>query len=799
MVLAFICTVALHIMSAGHAAENPSSDDSDDEAKKKSLAGHSYHGEAFNEGPRQRAYLMGSTGNVKFAVTTENEEAQRFFNQGVGQLHGFWYFEAERSFRQVGALDPECAMAYWGMAMASFENEGRARGFITEATKRRDAASDREKSWIDGYAAYLKEGAKNRNNQKKEYIKSLEELVHEYPEDLEAKAFLLVRLWQFKGDLPIVSHLAVNALLSEIFAAQPDHPAQHYRIHLWDRSKPEVALDAASRCGQNAPGIAHMWHMPGHIFSKLHRYADAAWQQEASARVDHAHMMRDRVLPDQIHNYAHNNEWLIRNLNHLGRVRDALDLAKNMIELPRHPKYNSFKEAGRSATYGRARLLETLERFELWEELIDLSRGAYLEPTDEPRHQVRRLAALGRAHLGRGDQNELDALLEDVRTRIADLERRQREIKAVEEDAEKEDATGDGSVAEGDKGKDVDGDGDGDGSDDKNSAEGDAKEEKLSKKELAERLGHLRPLRKELRTYTLILRGENDFAREMLEELDGITELHRARLLARIGHDARAEEVLESVLEDAENEVAPTAALVHVLWRSGKTEEARETFESLRTMAVHADLDTPPFQRLRECAHALGLPEDFRIKPEPAMDVGERPALDSLGSFRWSPSSAPAWNFPKNLTDDVSLESYRGKPLVLIFYLGAGCLHCVEQIKKFSPRLADLQEAGLEVVAISTEKKDELRQALINFKDAGEDPGFPLLSNGELDVFKAYGCYDDFEDQPLHGTFLIDGRGMIRWQDISYEPFNDVDFLLGEARRVLQGGMAIGQRRLRGF
>ena len=179
--------------------------------------------------------------------------------------------------------------------------------------------------------------------------------------------------------------------------------------------------------------------------------------------------------------------------------------------------------------------------------------------------------------------------------------------------------------------------------------------------------------------------------------------------------------------------------------------------------------------------------------------MGDRPTLDSLGPFRWSPTPAPGWRLARNIAEDVTLEDFRGRPLVLIFYLGAGCLHCVEQLKTFGPRLGELQEAGLEVVAISTEKKDELRQALINFKDAGEDPGFPLLSNGELDVFKAYGCYDDFEQQPLHGTFLIDGRGLVRWQDISYEPFNNVDFLLGEARRVLHGGMKTTAGRTRGF
>src|SRR5437773_1499997 len=97
--------------------------------------GHSVNGEVFNEGPRQRAYLMKGMASVSFPVTTTSGLAQRFFNQGVGQLHGFWYFEAERSFREVAMLDPKCAMAFWGMAMANVDNEDngkRARGFIAK-------------------------------------------------------------------------------------------------------------------------------------------------------------------------------------------------------------------------------------------------------------------------------------------------------------------------------------------------------------------------------------------------------------------------------------------------------------------------------------------------------------------------------------------------------------------------------------------------------------------------------------------------------------------------------------------
>ena len=64
----------------------------------------------------------------------------------------------------------------------------------------------------------------------------------------------------------------------------------------------------------------------------------------------------------------------------------------------------------------------------------------------------------------------------------------------------------------------------------------------------------------------------------------------------------------------------------------------------------------------------------------------------------------------------------------------------------------------------------------------------PLVANPELDVFRAYRAYDDFEKKPLHGTFLIDAAGLVRWQDISYEPFMDADFLLKESQRLLSQG-----------
>jgi hypothetical protein len=220
------------------------------------LAGHSFHGESYNEGPRQAAYLMPGMGNVHFEATTESEQAQRFIDQGVAQLHGFWYYEAERSFRQAAVVDPDCAIAYWGMAMANSENRERMKGFADEAQQRREQATPREQLFIDSVVQFARDetdkGEKiERKDRAQRFIRDLEKIVEEYPEDIEAKAFLAVEIWKgARASLPIVSHVAVDALIQDVFDANPMHPAHHYRIHLWDGHKPARASRALRRAAR---------------------------------------------------------------------------------------------------------------------------------------------------------------------------------------------------------------------------------------------------------------------------------------------------------------------------------------------------------------------------------------------------------------------------------------------------------------------------------------------------------------------------------------------------------------------
>ena len=92
------------------------------------------------------------------------------------------------------------------------------------------------------------------------------------------------------------------------------------------------------------------------------------------------------------------------------------------------------------------------------------------------------------------------------------------------------------------------------------------------------------------------------------------------------------------------------------------------------------------------------------------------------------------------------------------------------------------KKAGFEVVAISSDKQVNLKRAYENFE--GGFP-FPLVADPDMSVFRQYRCYDDFEKAALHGTFLIDAKGLVRWQDISFEPFMDLDFLLKESIRLV--------------
>ena len=706
--------------------------------------GHSGHGEVFNEGPRQAAYLMDGVGRIRFDVTSDIPEAVAFVHQGIGQLHGFWFFESERSFRQ---------------AMSNRENPDRARGFIKEAMERRDNASPREQLYIEALDRYFH--APDTDESEKEarsvkYIEDLESLLFEFPDDIEAKAFLCEFQWSSRNSgVMLNSYLAVDALIQQIHDLEPLHQAHHYRIHLWDKKKADKALASAALCGPAAPSIAHMWHMPGHIYSKLNRYHDAVYHQEASARVDHAHMIKDRVLPDQIHNFAHNNEWCIRNLIHIGRVHDAVKLAMNMIELPRHPEYNQIDKSG-SYKYGRERLLDVLQTFQLYDQLIEVADSVWLQKTDDEAADVSVRRALACAYAVCGRVSDAETIRQQLNSDLTQVKIDQEQsVSDVETEVcgEEED-----DVAVSEAAQDLE-------------------------TEYETRVTALRSAIDEIDGRLAAQRGDYDAAVRLLENAENVLPEDVVDVLLAAG---RTEQALTKIIEHVEKssgEVRPLAALLKTHRAAGNKDEVRQTFESLREISSVIDLDVPLFAELASVAAEFGYPGDWRVARELPADLGVRPSLDSLGPFRWQPTAAPEWTLQDVDGKSVSSVELGQSPKIMIFYLGSGCLHCAEQLQKFHPHADEFRDAGFDLLAISTDPQESLSTARERYDD---DFAFSLFADPEMDVFRQYRCYDDFEQQPLHGTFVIDADGLIRWQDISFEPFMDPEFVLHEAQRLIR-------------
>lgn len=724
--------------------------------------GHSHNGHAFNEGPRQAGPLMKSCGNVQLPITSVWNKGQAYFNQGLRQLHGFWYYEAERSFRAILANDDKCLMAYWGLSQANYENEKRAKAFIDKAAellKNEDLKiQPHEKAYVQAEIDYHDEKkVKDISKRRKNFIRAYEDIIINYPHDLEAKALLVCRRWQFtRKGIPISSHIGLDAILKQIFVKKPNHPAHHYAIHLWDDRRHEEALDSAAKLGKTAPEIAHMWHMPGHIYSKAKRYHDAVWHQQASARIDHAHMQRWFLLPDQIHNYAHNNEWLSRNFLNLGKVSASIDMAKSLLSNPRHPDLNNQDKKKSSARYGRRALINSLEKAELWHEALQTADSACLMQLPKPEQDLSRLRLIA---VAQHNLNKRDQLIKTISIidshHIVMKDEQEQAIKKAREKATKENKNKESlKVAE------------------KKAHDQYQKKIKAFANTLIELRGYLAAMDGDFKTAKGALSQRPSKQSPMIYQL-------------AYGDHEKAAETARKQIEKKNKEALPLAKAIYVLHKAKSDDPAWRTgFEELRTFSSDIELTSPVFKRLGPIARELGYPDDWRQPHTPATDVADRPTLASLGPLHWTPPTAPKFNLPDQHNKYISLTKYHGKPMVLVFYLGAGCLHCTEQLTAMADRYSDFKKAGLPILAISTDDVPNLKKSQTNYKK-GEIP-FPIISDSRKDIFKKYTSHDDFENKPLHGTFVIDKTGRIIWSDISADPFMDLDFLIKESSRLLK-------------
>src|SRR5437667_1129075 len=244
-------------------------------------------------------------GQVRFAVSCR-ADVQKPFERAVALLHSFWYLEAAKAFTAVAQADPDCAIAYWGLAMSNWTQiwsppppAALKRGWeAVEKAKAASAKTARERDFVAAAEAFFKDADKvDHRTRALAYGRAMEQMYASYPQDREVAIFYALALQATADphDKTYASQRKSAEIAEKVLAAEPNHPgAAHYIIHAYDY--PPVArqgLAAASRYAQFAPSVPHALHMPSHTYVLL-----GMWTETIQSNVAAAAAEKDRGNPD---------------------------------------------------------------------------------------------------------------------------------------------------------------------------------------------------------------------------------------------------------------------------------------------------------------------------------------------------------------------------------------------------------------------------------------------------------------------------------------------------------------------
>lgn len=326
-------------------------------------------------------------GNHSMPITTQSEDSQYFFDQGLRLTYGFNHSEALRSFKEAVRLDPDNAMAYWGWALVLGPNLNlpmqeavaeQAFMAIQAAVARKDDVSPRERAYIDALAVrYAPVAPLDRRPLDQAYAQAMAELVATYPDDLDAATLYAAALmnlspwnyWHKDGSPREYTQRLINAL-SSVVTRNPEHPgALHYHIHAVEAVHPREGISSADALLPLMPGAGHMVHMPSHIYMRVGRYADAFDANRRASDADSSYIAQcnaQGIYP--LLYYPHNLHFLVWAAMFQGRSEAALAGAREVqSKIPVDGEGNAF---GVFETF-LSQPLYVMVRFGRWEEILN--------------------------------------------------------------------------------------------------------------------------------------------------------------------------------------------------------------------------------------------------------------------------------------------------------------------------------------------------------------------------------------------------------------------------------------------
>src|SRR5262245_37821785 len=295
--------------------------------------------------------LQDDLGSLHRPITTSSPEAQRWFDQGLTLMFAFNYDQAMRSFGRAAGLDPKCAMAFWGKALAAGPHinnphmdaaaSAAATADIRKATELSAGAPAIERELIAALAKrYTEPPPEDRAQLDAAYAAAMREVHRAHPEDADvavlfAESMMDLRPWDLwtQDGKPQPGTDEILSVLEAVLARQPGHPgANHYYIHSVEASPhPEKAVPAADRLGGLVPGSGHLVHMPSHIYQRVGRYQDAVASNEKAVQADEKHLKYTGVGGFHALYRAHNWHFLCWAAMFEGRKKLSQEAAQGLM------------------------------------------------------------------------------------------------------------------------------------------------------------------------------------------------------------------------------------------------------------------------------------------------------------------------------------------------------------------------------------------------------------------------------------------------------------------------------------
>ena len=341
---------------------------------------------------RAGAPLFDGMGDHHHPITAADPDAQRYFDQGLIIDFAFNHAESARSFRAAQTLDPECAMCYWGEALALGPNinvtsDGKvvmsddermtAYAALQKALALKGNASEAERDYIDALATrYNGDPSTPREPLDEAYANAMRELHHKYPDDddaasLFAESMMNTMPWDYWLDPDNPKPLTVEVInaLETVLNRSPKHPlAIHLYIHAVEASsQPDRAEAFADTLTDLVPGAGHLVHMPSHIYWRVGRYADASEANVKAAGVDEAYIAACNAqgfYPALY--YPHNIHFLWAASSMEGRSAVAIEAARKVAA---NVRLEMIEEFPLVEFFNTIRLLD-LTRFSRWDEVL---------------------------------------------------------------------------------------------------------------------------------------------------------------------------------------------------------------------------------------------------------------------------------------------------------------------------------------------------------------------------------------------------------------------------------------------